>query len=175
MKILAFGASSSRTSINKQLAGYAAAMVANASVDLVDLNDYDMPLFSEDKEAEIGKHPMAIAFMEKIKAADAIVISFAEHNSSFTAAYKNLLDWCSRVDAKVFQNKAMIFLSTSPGERGGANVMQAALNTAERFNGHVKAHFSLPSFHQNFDSESVEITDADLRAKLAETMAALSR
>jgi len=54
MKIVAFGASSSRTPINKTLATYAASLVEGASTEVLDLNDFEMPLFSEDKEAEIG-------------------------------------------------------------------------------------------------------------------------
>jgi NAD(P)H-dependent FMN reductase len=50
-KIIAFGASSSKDSINKQLATYAAGQFKNASVEVLDLNDYEMPIFSTDKEA----------------------------------------------------------------------------------------------------------------------------
>ena len=53
-KILAFGASSSATSINKQLATYAAHQFANATVEVLDLNDYEMPIFSINKETKTG-------------------------------------------------------------------------------------------------------------------------
>jgi NAD(P)H-dependent FMN reductase len=46
MKIIAFGASSSKDSINKQLAAYAAGLFENASVEILDLNDYEMPFFN---------------------------------------------------------------------------------------------------------------------------------
>ena len=49
-KILAFAGSSSKTSINKQLATYAANQFENASVEVIDLNDYEMPVISVDKE-----------------------------------------------------------------------------------------------------------------------------
>jgi len=55
MKIIAFGASSSRQSINKQLATYAASLVAAAEVEVLDLNDFEMPIFSQDKETELGR------------------------------------------------------------------------------------------------------------------------
>ena len=54
MKILAFAASSSKKSINKQLVTYAASLIENAEVEVVDLNDFELPIFSEDKEAELG-------------------------------------------------------------------------------------------------------------------------
>ena len=49
-KIIAFGASSSKQSINKQLATYAANQFENTSIEILDLNDYEMPIFSIDKE-----------------------------------------------------------------------------------------------------------------------------
>jgi len=44
-KIIAFGASSSKTSINKKLATYAAHLFEGATVEVLDLNDYEMPIF----------------------------------------------------------------------------------------------------------------------------------
>ena len=96
MKIIAFAASSSRQSINKQLVSYAASLVENAQVEVLDINDYEMPLYSADREAELGKPQLAQDFLDKIATADALVIGFAEHNGSYTAAYKNLFDWSSR-------------------------------------------------------------------------------
>lgn len=54
MKLLAFAASNSRQSINKQLVRHAASLVAAADVDILDLNDYELPLFSVDREKELG-------------------------------------------------------------------------------------------------------------------------
>lgn len=55
MKLLAFAASNSRKSINKLLVTYASSMVEDAEVEVLDLNDYELPLFSEDREAQIGQ------------------------------------------------------------------------------------------------------------------------
>ena len=51
-KIIAFGASSSKTSINKEFATYVAYQFQNASIEILDLNDYEMPIFSVDKETK---------------------------------------------------------------------------------------------------------------------------
>lgn len=118
MKVLAFAASSSRESINKKLVTYAASLLDGVEVEVLDLNDYEMPLFSVDKEKELGQPDLAKAFLAKIGESDAIIISFAEHNGSYSAAYKNLFDWCSRITVKVYQGKPMVMLSTSPGGRG---------------------------------------------------------
>ena len=50
MKILAFSESSSSNSINKRLVAYAASSLNNAEVEILDINDYEMPLFSEGRE-----------------------------------------------------------------------------------------------------------------------------
>ena len=166
MKIIAFAASSSRHSINKQLVTYAAQLVAGAEVEVLDLNDYELPLFSVDKERELGQPQLAQDFLAKLAQADAIMISFAEHNSSYTSAYKNLFDWCSRINNKPFMGKPMVLLATSPGARGGLTVLETALASAPRFNGVVKASLSIPSFNENFDSATGKLINSALHTQL---------
>ena len=114
MKITCFAASSSRESINKKLVTYVASLVADAEVEILDLNDYELPLFSVDREAELGQPPLAQAFLDKISGSDALIIAFAEHNGCYSAAYKNIYDWVSRIQPKVYQDRRMLLLATSP-------------------------------------------------------------
>ena len=166
-KILAFGASSSKTSINKQLATYTANQFKNASVEILDLNDYEMPIFSIDKEKENGIPQLAHDFYAKLGSADLIIISFAEHNGAYSAAFKNILDWSSRINAKTFQEKPMLLLATSPGARGGSSVLDIATKRFPFQGGIVKGSFSLPSFNDNFDTEK-GITNEELKNQLLE-------
>ncbi|MBN45123.1 MULTISPECIES: NADPH-dependent FMN reductase [unclassified Methylophaga] len=170
MKVIAFAASSSKQSINKQLVTYAASLVDKAEVEVLDLNDYELPLFSVDIEKELGQPALAQAFIAKLGSADALVISFAEHNGNYSAAWKNLFDWCSRIEQKIFQKKPTILLSTSPGERGGATVMDIALNALPRFAAEIKGSMSLPSFYENFDPDSGRVIHTDYDKQLHETM-----
>lgn len=177
MKLLTFAASSSAKSINKQLAMYAASQVTHESgveIEVLDINDYEMPLFSEDKEAELGQPQHAKTFFNKLGEADGIIISFAEHNGSYTAAYKNLFDWTSRIDQKLFQNKPMVLLATSPGPGGAASVLAAATGSAPYFAGDVKASLSIPSFYDNFDMEKQQLTNPELLDQLQSALAFLS-
>ncbi len=164
-KIIAFGASSSKTSINKQLATYAAKQFKDATVEVLDLNDYEMPIFSTDKETEIGIPQLAHDFYAKLGTADLIVISFAEHNGAYTTAFKNIFDWTSRINAKTFQEKQTLLLSTSPGPRGGSSVLEIAKNRFPFQGAVVKGSFSLPSFYENFDVAS-GIINPDLNNQL---------
>jgi chromate reductase len=168
MKIIAFAGSPSKKSINKKLATYAAGLFENAQVEILDLNDYEMPLFSVDVEEIIGEHPLAKAFLEKIATADLLVVSLAENNGNYSAAFKNLVDWCSRINGKIFQEKPMLLMATSPGARGGASVLEIAKNNFPRFATEIKAVFSLPSFNDNFDIESNVISNPELDDQLKE-------
>ncbi|MCA1967023.1 MAG: NAD(P)H-dependent oxidoreductase [Flavobacterium sp.] len=150
-KIIAFGASSSKQSINKQLATFAANQFQNVTIEILDLNDYEMPIFSVDKEKENGIHPLAQDFYANLGSADLIIISFAEHNGNYSTAFKNILDWTSRINAKTFQEKPMLLLATSPGARGGSSVLEIASKRFPFQGGIVKGSFSLPSFYENFD------------------------
>jgi chromate reductase, NAD(P)H dehydrogenase (quinone) len=173
MKLLAFAASNSRKSINKQLVTYAASLVEDAEVEVLDLNDYELPLFSEDREAELGHPELAKAFIAKIATSDAVMISFAEHNGSYSAAWKNLFDWSSRIGKKVFHDKPMLLLSTSPGPSGGASVLAAATGSAPFFGGDVRASLAVPSFHENFDTERGTLKNEGLKTKLIEAVSLL--
>ena len=166
MKIIAFAASTSTQSINKQLATYAAQQIQGAEVEVLDLNDYDLPLFSQDKEAELGQPAAAQAFLAKINSADGLVISFAEHNGSYSAAYKNLFDWASRIQKKVYDNKPVVLLSTSPGPGGASSVLAAATQSMPHFGAMVKASVSVPSFYDNFNTQTGMLHPAELAAKV---------
>lgn len=171
-KIIAFGASSSKTSINKQLATFAANQFQNASVEVLDLNDYEMPIFSVDKETLSGIPQLAHDFYAKIGTAYLIVMSFAEHNGAYSTAFKNIFDWTSRINGKTFQEKPVLLLSTSPGPRGGSSVLEIAKNRFPLQGAIVKGSFSLPSFNDNFDAEK-GITNEDLKNQLHEIISSI--
>lgn len=174
MKILAFGASNSRNSINKTLAKFTASLVPDADVEVLDLNDYALPIFSEDLEKEIGVPEAAKAFFEKIGTADGLIISFAEHNGSYSAAYKNLFDWLSRIDQLVFQGKPAIYLATSPGPGGAASVLASAKGSAQFFGVDLRAAVSVRGFYDVFDSQIGRVTDTNVLSDLISAAKALA-
>ena len=165
-KIIAFAASSSSRSINRQLVSYATGLLADAEVEILDLNDFELPLFSVDREDQLGQPDLAHSFVKKIENCDGIIISFAEHNGCYSAAYKNIFDWASRIKPKVYQDKPMVLLATSPGGRGGKSVLELALSQIPRFGGQVKASLSVPMFAENFDLDSGTISNDEIGAQL---------
>lgn len=170
MKILAFAASNSKNSINHALVSYAAQLHKTADIELLRIDDYELPIFSMEREKELGQPTLAKEFFDKIGSADAIIIAFAEHNGTYTAAYKNLFDWVSRINSKVFQNKPMLLLSTSPGAGGAASVLATATQSAPYFSGEVKATVSVPSFYDNFDIDKGIVTNTDIQVRLEQAV-----
>lgn len=153
--IIAFAGSNSKTSINKLLATYASSLVTEANTSILDLNDFELPLYSIDLENEHGIPDNAHKFLEHIKSADGIVLSLAEHNGAYTTVFKNLFDWMSRIDGKLWSEKPMLLMATSPGARGGATVLDIAKGRFKFMGGNIVADFSLPSFNANFSNGKI--------------------
>ena len=165
--ILAFAGSNSKTSINKQLAIHAASHVEEATYDVVDLNEYPLPIFSMEEEQR-GFPKFAVEFNDVLGGYDGFVVSLAEHNGSYAAVFKNIFDWVSRIDRKVFKDKPVLLLATSPGDRGGATVLESASRTFPHLGAQVIATFSLPSFYANF--KDGELVDDSLKEALHTTI-----
>lgn len=171
--IIAFAGSDSKTSINKQLAAYAASLVEDATVKVLDLNDYELPLYGIDKEQEIGIPENAHAFLNEIKSADGIVLSLAEHNGAYATVFKNIFDWMSRIDGKLWSDVPMLLMATSPGGRGGQTVLDIAKGRFPYMGGNIVADFSLPSFGDNFSESGIK--DETLAQKLEEAVFVFSK
>ena len=166
MKIIAFAGSNSSVSINKRLATYAASLFESTDVEILDLKDYEAPLYGIDIENKIGQAEEAKQFLLKLKSADIIVLSLAENNGNYAVAFKNIIDWCSRIERDFFNKKPMLLMATSPGRGGGSLVLEIAQSNLPRFDSNVKAVFSLPSFEHNFDQETNTISNAALDSEL---------
>ncbi|MFD1613823.1 NADPH-dependent FMN reductase [Gelatiniphilus marinus] len=166
--IIAFAGSNSKTSINKQLATYAASLVVDVNTTILDLNDFELPLFGVDLENEIGIPEPAHEFLKLIKESDGIVLSLAEHNGAYSTAFKNIFDWVSRIDGKLWSNKPMLLMATSPGERGGASVLAIAQDRFPRHDANIVETFSLPSFNDNFSDGKLinEELNNDIKRKV---------
>jgi len=170
MKILAFAGSNSSRSINKKLVIYAASFFPNDDVEILDLNDYELPLFSVDREDVLGHPKPAQDFLDKITSADLILMSLPENNGNYSSAFKNHFDWMSRIRKDVFQNKPMLLMATSPGGRGGRSVLDIAQSNLRRYGADIRAEFSLPLFNENFDVEAGRISNPEFNAKLQQAI-----
>ena len=151
--VFVMGASISSKSINRQLATYAASFLRDVNYKVHDLSDYQCQMYSP-QEQEKSEFPETITKLDaEIKMADGFIISFAENNYSYTAAYKNSIDWVTRlyVDKldQLFEHKPCLFLSASPSNYGGAAVMENVLKFYPIFGAKIIGHMSLPRAHEN--------------------------
>lgn len=165
-RIITLGGSSSKNSINKQLAEYAGRQLNGVEVVNLDLNNYEIPLYSIDWEKEFGFSEDLKSLEQEIIASDGIILSLAEHNGAYTASFKNAFDWLSRLESKLWREKPMLLLSTSPGVRGGQSVMEIAKNRFPFNGGNIVSSMSFPSFNENF--KDGEVIDHGLKSDLSQ-------
>lgn len=152
--IIVFGGSNSKNSINKKLAVYSTRFIKEVNFQVIDLNDFVMPLYGIDLETEEGMPKKAVELSELFDQADGFLLSLAEHNGSYTAAFKNMFDWLSRINGKVWREKPVLLLSTSPGGRGGKSVLEAALARFPFMGAKLSGSLSVPFFQKNFSEEA---------------------
>lgn len=126
-KIVAFAGALRTGSYNKKLVAIAAeaARAAGAEVTVVDLREFNLPLFDQDIEDATGLPEGAKRFKALLRASDGILLSSPEYNSSIPGVLKNALDWASRSetddepDLVAFHGKTAALFSASPGAFGG--------------------------------------------------------
>lgn len=126
IRIAAFAGSLRQGSFNRKILSRAIIGVeeAGAEVDLIDLNEVRAPLYHGDLESDSGLPEDILNFKDRIEAAQGLLISSPEYNSSVSAALKNVIDWGSRPTSRedprpCFKGKVGALLTTSPGRLGG--------------------------------------------------------
>ena len=163
-KILAISGSSSSKSINRELLNYAGKHLQEITITDLDQN---IPIYSQDIEDTTGFPKEIKELNAKMKDFNGFILGLPEHNGSMTALFKNILDWLSRVDRKVFNDKPVLLLSTSPGANGGKRGLAHTENVISSLGAKVVGTYSLPNFYNTFDKE---ITDEEEHKKLIQVL-----
>ena len=99
-KILAFSGSNSSKSINQQLVHYAASL--QEGIDVIDLRDYDAPIYGQDLEEAEGIPANIQKLYDLFIQYESVIIASPEHNGLPPAFLKNTLDWLSRTKGEKF-------------------------------------------------------------------------
>jgi len=108
----------SSTSINRMLAK-ALVRLAPPELQLVELPIRDLPLYSQDYDADYP--PVARAFKQAIAECDALLFVTPEYNRSIPGGLKNAIDWASRPwGQNSFARKPSGVIGASPGSIGTA-------------------------------------------------------
>jgi chromate reductase len=188
-KILAFAGSLREGSLNKKVVKMAAdgARAAGGEVTVIDLRDYDMPIYNADHHEGSGFPENAVKFQDMLIDHDGLLICSPEYNGSLPGGMKNALDWASRkrnAEQKMyaaFEHKVAGIMTASPGSFGGLralNHLRGVLNimTVKVLPLEIAVTFA----NQKFDGDTM--TDAGTRslleklgAELVETISILKR
>jgi len=158
-KILAFAGSNSAESINRTLLEYAVTKFTQHTVSTIDLRDFDAPLFSQDIEGQSGIPERIRQLRTVFDEHEAFLIASPEHNGMMPAFFKNTMDWISRMEGKIFQQKPVMLMSTSPGPRGGRTNLANMKAVFPHWGASaVFAGFHLGSFYEAFNTENRTLT-----------------
>ena len=172
-KLIAFSGSSRSGSFNQQLVEVAAegARKAGAEVTVLNLGDFEMPVFNEDQEAKNGVPKDVLKLKQLLINCDGVLIASPEYNSSLSALLKNTIDWVSRpVEGEKpmegFRGKVAGIMAASPGGLGGLRGLvhlRAILQNIGMIV--VPAQHALRNANKAFD-ESGNLTDEKERSKV---------
>lgn len=161
VKILAFAGSTRKDSLNKKLIKIVAAGASESGADvtLIDLRDFQMPLYDGDLEQQEGLPSNACKLKELMIAHHGFLISAPEYNSSITGVLKNTIDWTSslsegEVPLICYKGKVAGLVSASPGNLGGLRGLVTVRSILENIGVLViPEQVAVSKAHEAFDTD----------------------
>lgn len=145
-------------SYNTSLVQFVGRSLDGVQIDEISLSELDLPMFSEDLEAE-GFPAKADELKKRMISADVILIASPEYNGSFSGALKNAIDWASRPregeeSLACFKGKVGGLLAASPGAIGGLRGLRHVRQVLTQLQMVVvPQEYALGVAHEAFDGE----------------------
>ena len=173
--VLVFAGSTRESCPNRALAKNAAMAAAELRLDatLLDLRDYNLPLYEHDAELATGMPRNAMALRAQLKRHSAWLIVSPDHHNSTSTLLRNVIDWaaCRAVGEPAgvcFKNKTVGLLSThehsSQPSRGLAHLREILVHLGASVG---ERELCVPVSAASFDLAGV-LRDASARAELRE-------
>jgi NAD(P)H-dependent FMN reductase len=132
-KLFLISGSQRRDSINTQLLHYLARVLTGRfSLDLLQSDSVDLPLFNQDLEESPALIRRVSELHLRIKECHGLVVASPEYNGQVSPFLKNTIDWISRLAYlncafdNPFLDKPVLLCSASTGAGGGALGIQSA-------------------------------------------------
>jgi chromate reductase, NAD(P)H dehydrogenase (quinone) len=133
LKVLVIPGSTRTGSLNVRLAALAAKELTlmDAEANRISLEDYPLPMFDADAEANSGSHPNAVKLKQMICAHQAVFVASPEYNGSVPPVLKNAIDWVSQVRERgepayaAFRGRVFALGAASPEPHGGVRGLMA--------------------------------------------------
>lgn len=142
-------------------------------IELYDLGE--IPLYNGDVEAQGVPAPVQ-DFANRIRTADALLISTPEYNYGIPGVLKNAIDWASRPTVKnPLKHKPVALMGASGGMFGTARsqlAMRQVLGSMIEAYTMIKPELLIAQAGQKFDSDG-NLTDDDIRERLTSLIEAL--
>lgn len=135
-----------------------------AEVEILDLKEYDFPLFHERLQHTEDPPGRVLEFAGKVKSADGIVVVTPEYNGGYPASLKNVLDLLY----PEWKRKPVAIATVSDGQFGGTQVIMSILFSFWKIGAWVvPAMFPAASVQDNYDEQGrpVDKTSSDKKAK----------
>ena len=123
-----------------------------ADADILDLKEYDFPLFHERLHLQKDPSPGALDFASRIRAADGVIVVTPEYNGGYPASLKNVVDLLT----DEWRRKPVAISTVSDGPLGGTQVitsLQFSLWKIRAWTG--PAMFPVLKVNEAFDEKGV--------------------
>ena len=119
-----------------------------ATVEILDLFEYQFPIFEERLRLQKEPGEKVISFAEKIKASDGVIIVTPEYNGGYPASLKNVVDLLYNE----WHRKPIAISTVSDGSFGGTQVITSLQFTLWKMKAWtVPAMFPVPFADKAFD------------------------
>jgi NAD(P)H-dependent FMN reductase len=125
-----------------------------ATAEIVDLHEYNFPLFEERLKHLKNPDEKTIAFASKIREADGVLIVTPEYNGGYPASLKNVIDLLE----EEWYHKPVAVSTVSSGAFGGAQVTTSIIFPLWKLHAFVvPAMFPVPHISKAFDEHGVAL------------------
>jgi NAD(P)H-dependent FMN reductase len=135
-----------------------------AAAEILDLNEYNFPIFHERLKHEPDPSPEVLEFAGKIKAADGVIIVTPEYNGGYPASIKNVVDLLY----DEWHRKPLVISTVSDGQFGGTQVLVSLHFSLWKIRAWmVPAMFPVPDVDKTFQEDGTPVDKAgtEKRAK----------
>jgi NAD(P)H-dependent FMN reductase len=123
-----------------------------AAVTILDLAEYQFPIFNERLKSLVDPSPATLSFAEEINAAAGIIIVTPEYNGGYPASLKNVIDLLYAE----WKRKPIAISTVSAGAFAGSQVITSLQFTLWKIGAlTVPAMFPVPTIDKSFDENGV--------------------
>jgi NAD(P)H-dependent FMN reductase len=122
------------------------------SAGILDLKEYNFPLFEERLQYQGSPSAAALNFAMKIKSADGVMIVTPEYNGGYPASIKNAIDLLY----SEWYRKPVAISTVSDGDFGGTQVITSLQFSLWKMRAWtVPSMFPVPRVHETFDENGI--------------------